>query len=111
MATYRWDGNQYVDKATGEPMTFRDPNAICCPMVISDTPEYISPVTGRIVHGRRERREDLKRAGCVEWEPDSKSKAPKGIANPRIAKKYGLPVSEEAQHRKRAQRIDPLKDI
>lgn len=42
--------------------------------VVSDTPEYVSPVTGRPVDGRAARREDLKRAGCVEAEPPARKK-------------------------------------
>lgn len=33
-----------------------------------DYPDYESPVTGLVVHGRRGRREDLKRHGCRPWE-------------------------------------------
>lgn len=38
------------------------------PMVFGDLPSYQSPVTGRLVDGRVQRREDMKRAGCRPWE-------------------------------------------
>ena len=37
--------------------------------LIRDIEPYQSPIDGRSVGSRRERREDLKRSGCVEWEP------------------------------------------
>lgn len=36
--------------------------------VIPDTPDYQSPVSGLIVSGRRQRRNDLARTGCRPWE-------------------------------------------
>lgn len=111
MATYVWDAERdtLVDKKTGEPMI--DPKrkanwstelATCAPIVVSDTPEYISPATGKLIDGKRERREDLKKSGCVPWEP--LSNRPRGVASERMAKKYGVKVDEAAQHRERAKR-------
>lgn len=37
-------------------------------VVRGDIPAYESPATGKIVDGRRQRREDLKASGCREWE-------------------------------------------
>lgn len=37
------------------------------PHVHADLPDYTSPVDGRVVHGRKGRRDDLKRHGCREW--------------------------------------------
>jgi hypothetical protein len=39
------------------------------PAVVPDIPAYTSPVDGRLIEGRRAREEDLKRNGCVPWEP------------------------------------------
>lgn len=36
--------------------------------VIPDTPDYVSPVTGIVVSGRRQRRNDLARTGSRPWE-------------------------------------------
>jgi hypothetical protein len=38
------------------------------PMGIVDIPAYESPATGKWITSRSERREDLKRSGCREWE-------------------------------------------
>jgi hypothetical protein len=77
--------------------------------VVSDTPEYISPATGKLIHGKRERREDLKKSGCVPFEP--LSNRPRGVASERIAKKYGVKVSEAAQHRERAKKLSTLDQL
>lgn len=42
---------------------------VTAPFVQSDLPAYISPITGEPVEGRKARREDLVRHGCVEFEP------------------------------------------
>ena len=39
------------------------------PMVSVDIPAYQSPIDGRWVNSRAQRREDLARSGCVEYEP------------------------------------------
>lgn len=38
-------------------------------MIIPDLPAYESPIDGRVIEGRAARREDLKRAGCREYDP------------------------------------------
>lgn len=38
------------------------------PMIFGDLPDYVSPVTGLVVSGRRARREDLKRTGSRPYE-------------------------------------------
>lgn len=118
MAIYVWDKelDTFVDKKTREPMI--DPKskanwsneiATCAPMVVSDTPEYISPATGKLISGKKERREDLRKSGCVPWEPISNR--PRGVASERMAKKYGLKVSEAAQHRERTKRLAPADQL
>lgn len=91
MARYVWDSKtyQFRDRKTGEPMEVKDPNAICMPAVISDIPEYRSPIDGRWITTRSERREDLKRNGCIEIDPP---KRPRGYKNERYAKKHNLPL-------------------
>lgn len=39
------------------------------PYIQGDLPGYLSPVTGQLVDGRRDRREDLARSGCREVDP------------------------------------------
>lgn len=38
------------------------------PFIIPDLPEYQSPIDGKVISGRAQRREDLKRNGCRPWE-------------------------------------------
>lgn len=38
-------------------------------MIIPDTPDYESPIDGSVISGRKQRREDLKRNGCHEYDP------------------------------------------
>lgn len=38
------------------------------PDVWADTPDYVSPVSGLVVSGRKQRREDLRRTGSRPWE-------------------------------------------
>jgi hypothetical protein len=45
------------------------------PLVWTDLPGYESPVTGAWVEGRAQRREDLKRSGCREYDPGMKDDA------------------------------------
>lgn len=43
------------------------PSAVS-PFIHADLPPYESPIDGRIIDGRRARREDLARAGCRPYE-------------------------------------------
>ena len=94
MTRYVWDRKTYTfrDRKTGAPMEVRHPNAVCAPMVMRDTPEYRSPIDGRLITSRSERREDLKRNGCVEVDPP---KRPRGFKNAAYAKKHNLPLMEQ----------------
>ena len=47
----------------------RAQRVISKPFVAVDIPAYESPATGKMVEGRRARAEDLKRSGCVPFEP------------------------------------------
>lgn len=64
-----------------------------CPMIIRDISEYRSPVDGKLISSRSARREDLKRNGCIEWEPSLSKRVP-GYSNPSFALKRGLPLNE-----------------
>ena len=41
-------------------------------LIVPDLPSYTSPIDGKWVDGRAQRREDLKRAGCREYDPSEK---------------------------------------
>lgn len=69
MPTYRWDGDAFVDKKTGEEMELPFKGQALAPLaIIPDTPDYHSPVTGELISGRVARREDMKKHGCVEYD-------------------------------------------
>jgi hypothetical protein len=59
---YRW--NPETLKLEQIPPTRREYGLLVCP----DIPAYVSPVTGKLVDGRKARREDLKRHGCRPYE-------------------------------------------
>lgn len=86
------DGD-WVERTTGEPLMRPGSNRpICAPMVMRDTPDYASPIDGRMITSRSHRREDLRRNDCVEVDPP---KRPRGFKNKRFAQKRGLQVNEE----------------
>lgn len=68
--TYILRNGALVNKATGFPAIYAG-DGVCSPMVVRDIPEYRSPIDGRIIGSRSERREDLKRNNCVEYEPSA----------------------------------------
>ncbi len=93
MPSYRVaDDGSLIDKATGEKFV-RKSRLICMPRVQSDIPDYISPVTGKPVSGIAQRREDLKRSGCVDARElgDSFGKR-RGVRTEKYAKRLGLPL-------------------
>lgn len=47
------------------------------PAVRTDISPYQSPVDGRWIDSRAARREDLKRHGCIEWEPGIRQDLPR----------------------------------
>ena len=75
MERYVLKNGQWINRATGEPMV--TPDRLAMPMIISDIPEYRSPIDGRPITSRSARRDDLKRNNCVEYEPSLKPKHPK----------------------------------
>lgn len=62
--TYVIRNGKMVNKRTGE--ISGDADHIATPMVMRDIPSYPSPIDGRMITSRSERREDFKRNGCVE---------------------------------------------
>ena len=56
------------------------------PFIMSDIPEYRSPLGTGIVSGRAARREELKRHGCREVDPSEK---PPGFYNKEAAQRHG----------------------
>jgi hypothetical protein len=66
MTRYRWDGDQFVNRATGEPM--EAPERIARPAVLSDV-TYKSPLSGKEVTSRSQRREEMKVHQVRELDP------------------------------------------
>lgn len=93
-ATYVYDAEQgrMVHKETRAPMVSGEFKPVL-PQVVSDTPGYRSPVDGRWVEGRRQRRYDLESNGCID--ANDLPNRPQGFKNERFAKKYNLPMKEE----------------
>lgn len=56
----------WIDKATGKPMVA--PERICNPMVIKDV-TYKSPLSGKEITSRSQRREEMKRHNVREVDP------------------------------------------
>lgn len=90
MARYVWDRASMIfrDRRTGQPMPIAGDNAVCMPMICSDIPEYRSPIDGRPITSRSQRREDLRRHDCYEMDPPK----PRGFKNKRFATKFQLPT-------------------
>lgn len=78
MTRYRWDGEQFVDRQTGEPMTVPDRDYVPMPAVLSDV-TYKSPLSGREITSRSQRREEMKVHNVREVDPSE--------FTPRYAKK------------------------
>jgi hypothetical protein len=88
-----------VDKATGEPMNPEPINGdFPCPRVWSDIEPYQSPVDGRVISGRRAKRDDLARSGCIDA-GDLKTATGGRFKNKRFAEKWGMTsrLAEDAQ--------------
>lgn len=94
MSIYVWKSGEFVDKASGEAMALPYAGQVCMPSVISDIPEYRSPIDGKAITSRSQRREDLKRNNCVDAR-DFPSPTNGKIRNKAFAAKRGLKVSEE----------------
>lgn len=93
---YVWTEQGFVDRQTRQPMEKPFAGAIVMPTVISDIPEYRSPIDGRPITSRSHRKEDLKRNNCVEYEPSlSPTKGQPKFKNPHFCAKRGLQVAEE----------------
>lgn len=66
--------------------------SICAPAIISDIPEYASPIDGRLISSRSARREDLKRNNCVDGR-ELASPTQGKFLNRAFCEKRGLPYA------------------
>jgi hypothetical protein len=100
--TYKFRGGRLLDR-DGFPLLNQAERAreLQAPMLMRDFDstgrEYRSPIDGKMITSRSERREDLIRNGCVEVDPPKavgRDKDDPGFKNPRFAKKRRLPLKE-----------------
>lgn len=79
-----------VDKDTGLPMLNQEERArpLQTPASYSDLPGYRSPIDGSWIEGRRARKYDLEKNGCVD--ANELSSGPRKLKNAKFAAKHGL---------------------
>jgi hypothetical protein len=75
-----------VNKATGEPMVTGEWRPVT-PQVQGDYEAYPSPVTGEMIEGKRARRYDLEKHGCIDARDMPRKE---GFKNPHFMKKRGI---------------------
>lgn len=89
MAVYVYRDGRMVDKATGEPMNSGPlEGPFPCPQVQPDIEPFVSPASGKVVGGRRQKRDDLKATGCID--ANDFNVCGGKMRNERFAKKRGL---------------------
>lgn len=93
MAVYVWRDGAWRDKR-GKAMMLPPHSKITLPSVISDIPEYRSPIDGKPITSRSARREDLRRNGCID--ANELPSPTRGLfKNKAFCAKRGFQVSEE----------------
>ena len=92
MTVYVLRDGELVEKTKAPPLK----TAVPLPYFMSDTPDYFSIASGKMISGRAARREDLKRTGCREVDP---SEAPKGYINPKYERRYSKDARKLARSR------------
>ncbi|HEY1035006.1 MAG TPA: hypothetical protein VGE09_08495 [Pseudoxanthomonas sp.] len=65
MSRYRWTGDKFVD---GDGRVMKAPDRVCAPMVVKDV-TYKSPLSGKEITSRSQRREEMKRHNVREVDP------------------------------------------
>lgn len=94
MTVYKWDGEQMVNKANGEPMLSpaqrrAKPQK---PMVMGFG-SYNCPITGKPIDTLGQHNANLKKHNCIEYN-ELKSPTSGEYKNERFAKKRGFEISE-----------------
>ncbi|PLP58248.1 hypothetical protein CYK37_15140 [Mesorhizobium loti] len=93
MSRYVFRDGHFRDLETGAPMQL-PAGPLARPGITRPMPEYASPIDGRVISTRHDRREDMKRNNCVEA-GDMPSPTGGKIRNKAFAAKRGLKVSED----------------
>lgn len=93
MPKFVWSAEKgcLVDKDSGLPMLNQEERArpLQTPMTYGDLPGYRSPIDGRWVEGRRARKYDMEKNGCVDAN-DLPRKTDGKLKNAKFAKKWGV---------------------
>lgn len=89
MARYVWKDGGFRDPATGEAMHLPYAGQVTLPQYQPDTPGYHSPITGEWIEGRKARRDDLKKHGCVDA-GDMKPRNEGRVKSEKFARKHGF---------------------
>lgn len=88
-----YDGPGLYNKRTGDYCGTQRAE-LCTPHVIRDCPDHIGP-SGRIVHGRAGKREEIARSDgtLCDWEPVTNM--PRGLANEEFARRHGAALKRD----------------
>ena len=91
MTVYVLRDGRMVDKATGEPMN-QGPHEgpFPCPRIVPDIAPYQSPVDGRYIGGRRDKRADLDRHNCIDADELPKREGYGRFKSKKFAAKHGV---------------------
>lgn len=90
--SYIWRDGKLVEKRSGAVLEAPPGQPLACPRIMRDISEYRSPIDGRVIGSRSERREDLKRNNCIEWDRSASPTKGKAVfKNERFARKHNLP--------------------
>ncbi len=87
------DGELYSKTGNGAPIDIPERETLCTPMIMRDTPEYASPIDGRMITSRSHRREDLLRNNCIEMDPPRRGT--RVLKNKKYCAKHKLPYQDE----------------
>jgi hypothetical protein len=89
MATYVLRNGLLVDKHTGERMPLPADWKPAAPRIQPDMEPFISPVSGKVIGGRAQRRDDMKRHDCIDGRDIPRRPY---VLSEKYAKLTGLPL-------------------
>ena len=89
MPTFVMRNGLLVDKHTGERMPLPADWKPVAPRILPDMEPFLSPVTGEVIGGRAQRRDDLKRHDCYDGRDIPRRKY---VITEKYAKITGLPL-------------------
>jgi hypothetical protein len=87
MTRYVWRNGQFVDPDSGQPMDIPERGAVALPFFMSDVPAYVSPMSGKTITSRSERREEMRKYNVIEVGDGPARK----VKSKEVARKYGVP--------------------